>query len=97
MVDQPGLAELDHLGRGLDLLEQGRRGTVDPGIGRLGRQDDGDQKLVDVVVLELGLGLRYRLLQAGEEFRDDGELHQGHGKIIQCRRSLTQALTLLSM
>ena len=78
VADQLLLAERHHLGRGLDDLEQRRRGAVDADVGRLRREHDGDQQMIDVVVFQLGLGLRHRLLEAGEEFRDDGLLHQGH-------------------
>ena len=78
VVDQFFLAQCHHLGRGFDLLEQGLGGSVHAGVGGLGRQHDGDQELVDVVVFEFGFRLGDRLPQAGEKLGDDGGLHQGH-------------------
>ena len=43
------------VGRG-EALEKGRRGHVDPLVGTLGRQDDGYQQLVGIVVVQFALG-----------------------------------------
>jgi len=43
-----GFAEVDHLFGRLDVLEQGTGGDIDAGVGRLGREHDGDQQLIGV-------------------------------------------------
>ena len=45
------------------ILNSGVGGAVDADVGRLRRQHDGDQQLIDIVVFQLGLGLRHRLLR----------------------------------
>ena len=47
-VTQPFLAEIDHLLRLLDVLEQRPAGDVDARVGRLGREHDGHQQLVGI-------------------------------------------------
>ena len=69
------LAELDHLLRSLDVLEQRACGDVDAGVGRLRRQHDGDEQLVGIVGFELGRRRGVRLRQPAEEFEDLVALH----------------------
>ena len=62
------LAESDHFLRRVGEREQRARRLVDAGVGRLGRENDRYEQRVRVDVLELALGLRVCLGQAGEDF-----------------------------
>jgi len=69
-------AQVDHLPRRPDMLEQGPGRDVDTRIGRLGRKHDGDQQLIRISGFELrgwrGVGLG----QPPEEFENLLALHR---------------------
>ena len=75
-VAQLVFAQLDHLPRRSDMLEQGPGRDVDARIGRLGRKHDGDQQLIRISGFELrgwrGVGLG----QSPEEFENLLALHR---------------------
>ena len=66
------LAERHHLARRVGEAEELARRLVDAGVGRLRRQDDGDEQRVGVDMIELALRLRIALLEAAEDLRDLG-------------------------
>ena len=68
-------AELNHLLRSLDVLEQWLRRDVDAGVRRLGGQDDRDEQLVRISGLELRRWRRVRLGKPAEELEDLIALH----------------------
>ena len=67
-----GLAEPREFLRRIGDAEQLRGGAVDRRIGRLGRQDHGDQQGEGVAIFELGLGMRVEVLKAAEDLVDLG-------------------------
>ena len=88
MIAQLGFAELYHLFWCIDFLEKVLRGLVDPDIGGLRRQRDGDNKRVGVFIVELCFGLR----QVGGEDLEKGLniffLHFHGPNIAICRRPI---------
>jgi len=72
MLDQAGLAERHHLRRRVGYAEQTARGFVDSCIGRLSRQDDGDQESERVPMLKLASRLWVRLRETAENLLDLG-------------------------
>ena len=78
------LAERCHGMRILGCGEQAASRLVDARIGRLGGQDDGDEKRERVAVFELGFGLRTLDLEAPEDlgnlFRSVGDLDATLGR-----------------
>ena len=75
-LTEPFLAEINHLARGLDMLEEWFRGDVHARIGRLRRQHDGNEQLVGARRFELGRGRGVRLGQPPEEFENLVALHK---------------------
>jgi hypothetical protein len=73
---QSVLAELDHLFRRLDALEERAGRDVDTGIGRLSGEHHRDEQSVGVVILELGRRRRVRLGQTAEELENLLALHR---------------------
>ena len=72
---QPLFAEVDHLLRSFDALEQRPGGNVDAGVGGLRRQHDRDEQLVGIGGFELGGRRGVVLRQPPEELENLGLLH----------------------
>jgi hypothetical protein len=72
---EPLLAEIDHLARGFDALEQWFGRDVHAGIGCLSREDHCYEQLVRIRGFELGRRRRVRLGEAAEEFENLVALH----------------------
>jgi hypothetical protein len=69
-VAKPFLAEINHLPRGLDALEQGTASDVNACVGRLGGKRDRDEELERIARFELGRRRGVRLSEPAEEFED---------------------------
>ena len=69
-VAQPIFTQIDHLLRGLDMLEQRFRGDIHARVGGLGRQHHSNQKLIGVSGFELGRRRGIRLRKPAEEFEN---------------------------
>jgi hypothetical protein len=81
-VSQRFFAQIEHLLRRFDPFEELARRKVHARVGRLGRQDDGDQQLIDVAVLKLGRRRGIGLGKPAEEFENLGA---GHDRAITSR------------
>jgi len=75
-IAQPVLAEVDHLLRLFYALEQRPRRDVDARVGRLGREDDGDEQLVWIGGFQLGGGRGVCLGKPLEELKNLVALHR---------------------
>jgi hypothetical protein len=75
-VADPILAERDHLLRRLDVFEQGAGCDVHACVGRLGRQDDGHEQGVGIVVFQLGCRGGVVLRKPAEELENLILLHK---------------------
>ena len=75
MFLQAGLAQRHHLFRRRHLREQRLGRLVDADIGRLRRQDDGDQQGILVDMVQLALRGRPLRLEAAIHLDDIGFLH----------------------
>jgi hypothetical protein len=73
---KPFLAEIDHLLRPLDVLEQRLRRDIHADVGRLRGQHDGDEQLVGIGRFELGRGRGVRLSKPAEEFENLIAVHK---------------------
>ena len=74
---QPVFAQREHLSGRRDRLEQLPGRLVDPDIGRLRGQSDGDEQRVGIDVIELGLRFGNILREPRVELVDIGFLHSG--------------------
>jgi hypothetical protein len=81
-VSERFFAQIEHLLRRFDPFEELARRKVHARVGRLGRQDDGDQQLIDVAVLKLG---RRRGIGLGEPAKEFENLGPGHDRAITSR------------
>ena len=75
-VSERFFAQIEHLPRRFDPFEEVARRKVDAGVGRLGRQNDRDQQLIDVAILKLGRRRRIGLGKPAEEFENFGPGHE---------------------
>jgi len=69
------LAQIDHLLRSLDACEKRAGGDVDAGVGGLGGENDGDEKLIRIAGLELRGRRRIGFGQPAKEFEKLGPVH----------------------
>ena len=96
VLDQAGLAELQHARRAGCDGEQPARRLVDADIGGLRRQQHGGQALEGAGEHQLGSRFRVGGLQGGEEGLDGGGLHAHYFALARARASAASTAARLS-
>jgi len=77
------LAHLLHIGlskclKGRKAGEQGRGNQINPGVGTLGSQTNGEEQFIVLTVIQRALGAGIELFQSGNDFLDFGRGLQSH-------------------